>query len=225
MTFVVNGEAATGGQRRQRRRPSRRRLWAGIIGAVIGWGLAGLDGGVAGTSAVPRPSVDFVAAGTLTAPTVGTVLFDLASSGGLVRQVVVVENGRVDMVYDREAGTVTIVDADAVVIRRNEPGERGLFEPFARAASIADAPLEIVRDGIGSHLGHACERFRGTGTTGGMPVAVRACLTADGIPLVAELIGAGPRMRTELTDLRVGAPDPEHFVIPSDRAVIDLTGG
>lgn len=226
MPFVIHGDDLDANRGRSRRHRSRRRkLWAGLIGAVLGWGIAGLDGGVAGTSAVPRPTVDFKVTGSVTATGSGTLPFDLASNSRFVRQVLMVENGRLDMVFDREAGTIAIVDAEAVVVRRHELAAEGLFEPFAHTESIADGPLEIFKDGIGSHLGHACERFRATGTADGLPVAVTACFTPEGIPLTAEMIGAGPSIRTELTSLEVGEPDPTHFAIPSDRTVIDLTGG
>lgn len=203
----------------------RRRFWAGAIGALVGWGIAGLDGGVAGTVTVPRPSVEFVAAGTLTLPEVGTLVFDLAMRDRLAPQVMVIEAARLDVVHDREAGTLRIVDADAVLAGRHAELTQHLLEPFDRTAALSDAPLEILRDGVGYHLGRACERFRATGTADGLPVAVTACLTADGIPLTAELEGAGKSIRTELTALSVGSPDPEHFTLPGDLTAIDLTGG
>ena len=167
-------------------------------------------------------NVDFVASGRLTGPLAGPVVFDVATRGPLLRQVMVIENTRLDLIYDRATGTLGIVDHEAVELRRAAGAAVGLFTPFASIEAMADAPLDIVRDGIDRHLGHDCERYRATGTAGGKPIAVFACLTVEGIPLVAEVIEAGPGLRAELTALRVGSAALEHFDMEGYRAGIDL---
>jgi hypothetical protein len=200
----------------------RRRVWAGIIGAVIGWGIAGLDGGIAGSVHIPAPRIDFAAAGTQTSPVLGTVAFGLARSGQHVHQVVTVANDRVEMVFDRTAAHVTIIDNGKVSV---EPtgGTSSLLYPFSRAQQAADAPLQIVRDGKGSHLGIPCERFRAIGTSSGKPLRATACITADGIPLVTAIRSAHLTVRTEITEIDFNPPDPASFLIATDLSAVETT--
>jgi hypothetical protein len=198
------------------RRQRRRRIWAGLIGSVLGWGLAGLDGGEAGTVAVPPLTVEFAAAGTLTSPEFGTVPFGLAANAHVVRQVVLVADDRIEMVFDRMAASVTILRSRALEILPASQGVVSLFEPFAHAQQSADGPLEIVREGVGSHLGLACERYRAFGTARGGPFEASACVTVDGIPLMTEITSADRTISTRLTELDYVSPDPKHFAVPLD---------
>ncbi len=195
-------------------RSRRRRFWAGLIGGIVGWGLAGLDGGEAGTVKVPPLEADFAAAGTYTTPDLGTVTFGLAGNAHVVRQVVLVADDPIEMVFDRMAAKVTIIRNRAVEVVPVSEGVVSLFEPFSQAALSADGPLEIVREGVGSHLGHACERYRAFGTVRGTPLQASACVTADGIPLVTEVTSADQTIRTQLTELDFVSPDPRRFAVP-----------
>jgi hypothetical protein len=207
------------------RKAARKRRWIALVGGVIGWGIAGLEGGNAGTVDVPPLNVDFAAAGTVTAPELGTVPFGLAANSSLVRQVLLVANDRVEMVFDRMAAKVTIIDSRDIVVFSADEGIVSLIDPFARAEQTADGPLSIVRAGIGSHLGHACERYKAFGTADGEPLSAAACITSDGIPLVTEIVSADLTIRTELTEIDFASPDPRHFAVPAERAAIDAAGG
>ena len=193
----------------------RRRLWAGVIGAVIGWGIAGLDGGFAETVDIPTPRADFVASGTLVSSKLGTMPFDLARHGPLVRQVVSYPNDRVEMVFDRHDALVTVVGFGTATILPTNGADASLLDPFGRAQRIADAPLHIVRNGIGSHLGIPCELFRATGTKQGQPLHATACVTTDGIPLLTTIISTGLTVHTRITTIDFAPPDPAIFEQPS----------
>jgi hypothetical protein len=188
-----------------------------LVGATIGWGLAGLDGGIAGTVEVPAPNAAFVATGTVTSAELGTMLFKLASNGQLVHQVLVLAESREEMLFDRAAAKVTLVDGHELVEIPLGRDMASLLEPFERARRAADGPLDIVRDGNGSHLGFACDRYRATGVADGQPLSAVACITADGIPLVTEIVGAHLEIRTQINRLDRDAA-PAHLVpSPSDR--------
>lgn len=209
------------GIRRARR---RRRLWAGLIGGVLGWGIAGLDGGIAGTPVLPQLSVGYVASGILASAELGAVPFEVATNGRFFRQTLMVQGEELVLVFDRDRGTITVVDASEVLILPAHQGMEDIFEPFTRATSVADAPLEVVRQGVGSHLGLACERYQATGTSKGAPLRASACVTSDGIPLLSEVVIGGSVMRTEFRDLATGTPASDLFTIPTDRTIIDLAG-
>ena len=203
----------------------RRRVWAGVIGAIIGWGIAGLDGGFAGTVDIPMPRADFVATGMLTSSRDGTMAFDLARSGRLVRQVVVVADDRVETVFDRFGAHVTVVDTGMAAVPSTGGASASLLDPFSRAERIADAPLHIARDGMGSHIGIPCERFRATGTTKGKPLRAIACITSDGIPLVTATLSAPLILSTEITAIEFSQPDLDVFIDPSAAATGNPTDG
>ncbi len=214
-----SGDASRRARRAARaiRRGRRRRVWAGLVGGVVGWGLAGLDGGEEGTVNVPRLDADFAAAGTYTTPELGTVTFGLAANAMVVRQVMLVDDDRVEMVFDRLAEKVTVFRDRAIEVMPTGIGVVSLFEPFGEALQSADGPLAIVREGIGSHLGHACERYRAFGTFGGEKLQASACITVDGVPLFTEITGAGRTVRTELTELDFVSTDLRRFAVPRDR--------
>ena len=203
----------------------RRRVWAGTIGAVIGWGIAGLDGGFAETVDIPAPRADFVASGTLISSKLGTVPFDLARHGPLVRQVVSYPTDRVEMVFDRHDALVTVVGFGTATILPTNGADASLLEPFSRAERLADAPLQIVRNGIGSHLGIACEQFRAIGTMRGEPLRATACVTADGIPLVTAIMSGELRVDTEITSIEFDPPEPTLFEQPSLSTAYPVTSG
>lgn len=207
------------------RQPAKKRRWIAFIGGVIGWGIAGLDGGNAGTVDVPPLNVDFAAAGTVTSPELGTVPFGLAANSSLVRQVLLVADDRVEMVFDRLAAKVTIIDSHDIVVLSADDGIASLIDPFARAEQTADGPLSILRDGSGSHLGHACIRYKAFGTVDGGPLSASACITSDGIPLVTEIVSADLTIRTELTQIDFDAPDPRRLAVPVERAGLLAAGG
>lgn len=214
--------------RRRRRSGStgvrRRRYWPALLGAIIGWGLAGLEGGIAGTVEVPVPTADFVASGTITSSELGTGMFDLASNGEVVRQVLVLAEKRDEMVY-RAASKVTLIDAhDMVEIQLGSDMAR-MLEPFDRAKRVADGPLEIVRDGAASHLGIPCIRYRAVGTADGHPLYASACITVDGIPLVTEILGTDLTVRTQITRLDRDASEPTHFLLSTSQAAVEPSGG
>ena len=211
---------------REAKRSRRRRFWAGLIGGVVGWGLAGLDGGEAGTVKVPELEVDFAAAGTYTSAEHGTVPFDLVANARVVRQVMLVPDDPVEMVFDRMAARVTVMRHRAIEVIPTGYAAVSLFDPFysvvtlvdpfAQARHIADGSLEIVRDGVGSHLSRACERYRAFGTFGGGSLQASACITVNGVPLFTEITGAGRTVRTQLTELDFVSPDPRRFAVPLD---------
>lgn len=192
----------------------RRRVWAGVIGAVIGWGIAGLDGGFAGTVDIPLPRADFVATGMLTSSRDGRMAFDLARSGRLVRQVVVVADDRVETVFERFGAHVTVIDTGMAAVPPPVGGTTSLLDPFSHAERVADAPLHIARDGMSSHIGIPCERFRATGTADGKPLRASACITADGIPLVTAILSAPLTVSTEITAIEFSRPDLDVFIDP-----------
>jgi hypothetical protein len=193
----------------------RRRVRAGIIGAIIGWGIAGLDGGFAGTVEIPMPRADFVASGMLTSSSEGAMPFNLARSGRLVRQVLVGAEDRIETIFDRFGAHVTVVETGMAAVP-STPGATGsLLDPFSRAEHVADAPLQITRDGVGNHIGIPCERFRATGTAAGRPLHATACITADGIPLVTAILSAPLTVRTEITAIEFSSPDLDIFIDPS----------
>ncbi len=202
---------------RRTKRSRRRRFWAGLIGGIIGWGLAGLDGGEAGTVTMPPLDVDFTAAGTYSTSALGTVTFELAGNVRVVRQVIVLPDSEIEMLFDRMAAKVTVIRDSAVDVLPAASGVVRLFEPFAQAQYTADGPLEIVRDGIGSHLGHSCERYRALGHVGGAPLRATTCITSSGIPLFTETVSATHRSRAELTALSFVAPDPRRLAEPTVR--------
>lgn len=215
---------------REAKRSRRRRFWAGLIGGVVGWGLAGLDGGEAGTVEVPKLDVEFAAVGTYTSPEHGTVTFNLLAKGRVVQQVMMVPDDPVEMVFDRMAAKVTVMRNRGIEeISTGYPSVSlfdpyysvvSLVDPFAQARNIADGSLEIVRDGVGSHLSRACDRYRVFGTVGGGSLQASACITGDGIPLFTEITTAGRTVRTQLTELNVDTRDLRRFAVPlaSDRA-------
>lgn len=223
-------------ERRERRaarevkRARRRRFWAGLIGGVFGWGLAGLDGGEAGTVDVPMPDVDFVAVGTFTSPEHGSVRFGLAANSHVVRQIMLVADDPVEMLFDRMAAKLTVIRQRTIAVTPTGYLSVNHFDPFysvvtqidpfAQARHIADGSLEIVRDGVGSHLGRACDRYRAFGTVGGGALQASACITEGGIPLLTEITSAGRTVRTELNELNLVSVDPRRFTVPleSDRA-------
>jgi hypothetical protein len=218
----AHGPRADDDRGRRRRRGSgraartrRRRVRASIIGAVIGWGLAGLDGGFAGTTDMPPPRIDFAAAGTEISAERGRVAFDLARRGAHVREVQIAEDGRVEQMFDRAAAHVTIIE-DGKVSVEPSGARASMLDPFSRAEEIADAPLHIERDGVGRYLGIPCTRFRATGTADGKPLHATACITAEGIPLVAAIFSARLRVSTKITEIDFNPPDVESFLIPSD---------
>jgi hypothetical protein len=221
------GEAGRRARRAARavRRARRRRVWAGVIGGVVGWGLAGLNGGEDGLVNVPHLDVDFAAAGTYTTPELGTVTFGLAANAMVVRQVMLVDDDRVEMVFDRLAQKVTVIRDRAIEVMPTGYGVVSLFEPFGEARQSADGPLAIVREGIGSHLGHACERYRAFGTVGGAPLRASACITPAGIPLLTEVSIADRTIRTQLTELDLVSPDPRRVDVPVDRDTETAAGG
>lgn len=218
---------------REAKRSRRRRFWAGLIGGVVGWGLAGLDGGEAGTVEVPKLDVDFAAAGTYTSPEHGTVEFELVAYGRVVRQIMLMADDPVEMVFDRMTAKVTVMRHRAIeVISTGYPSVSlfdpfysvvSLVDPFAQARHIAEGSLEIVRDGVGSYLSHACERYRAFGTVGGVVLQASACITGDGVPLFTEITSGGRTVRTELTELSPVSHDPRRFAVPlkSDRVHSD----
>jgi hypothetical protein len=191
---------------------------------VIGWGLAGLDGGFAGTTDMPPPRIDFAAAGTEISPERGRVTFDLARRGAHVREVQVAADGRVERMFDRAAANVTIIEDGKVSV---EPSDAmaSLLDPFSRAEKIADAPLQIERNGVGRYLGIPCTRFRATGTADGKPLRATACITADGIPLVAAILSARLTVSTKITEIDFNPPDAESFLDPSDRPLGETRSG
>ena len=203
----------------------RRRVWAGVIGAVIGWGIAGLDGGFAGTVDIPLPRADFVATGMLTSSRAGTMPFELARSGRLVRQVLVVADERIETVFDRVGTHVTIIDAGMAAVPNMDAATASLLDPFSRAERVADAPLHIARDGMGSHIGIPCERFRATGTVRGKPLHATACITAAGIPLVTAILSTDLTDRTEITEIEYSPPDLDVFIDPRAPTMGNLTNG
>jgi hypothetical protein len=203
----------------------RRRVWAGVIGAIIGWGIAGLDGGFAGTVDIPMPRADFVATGILTSSRDGIMPFDLVRSGRLVRQVVVVADDRVETVFDRFGAYVTVVDTGMASVPPKHGATASLLDPFSSAQRVADAPLHIARDGMSSHIGIPCERFRAIGTTRGKPLRATACITSDGIPLVAVILSAPLILSTEITAIDFSRPDLDVFIDPSAVATVNVTDG
>ncbi len=194
----------------------RRRVRAGIIGAVIGWGLAGLDGGFAGTTDMPPPRIDFDATATEILPERGRVAYDLFRRGAHVSEVQIAEDGRVERMFDIAVANVTIIDNGKVSVAPSG-AMASLLDPFGRAEEIADAPLQIEGDGVGRYLGIPCTRFRATGTADGKPLRATACITADGIPLVAAISSARLTVSTEITEIDFGPPDPESFLFPIER--------
>lgn len=211
---------------REAKRLRRRRFWAGLIGGVVGWGLAGLDGGEAGTVEVPKLDVEFVAIGTYTSAEHDTVSFGLVANAHFVHQVMRVPDDPIEMVFDRMAAEVTVLRQHAVEVMPTGYPSVGLFDPFysvvslvdpfAQARHIADGSLEFVRDGVGSHLSRACDRYRAFGTVGGRPLQASACITGDGIPLLTEITSAGRTVRTQLTELSFVSIDPRRFAVPFD---------
>ena len=221
------GRASSSGRRSTdtARKVVRNRRWIAFFGGLLGWGIAGLEGGNAGTVDVPPLNVDFAAAGTVTSPELGIVPFGLAANSSLVRQVLLVDDNHVEMVFDRLAAKVTIIDSSDIVVLSANEGIASLIDPFARAEQTADGPLSIVRAGVGSHLGHACERYKAVGLADGTPLSASACITSDGMPLVTESVGADLTIRTELTKIDVVSPDPRRFAVPVERAALDTAGG
>lgn len=196
-----------------------------MVGALIGWGIAGLEGGIAGTVKVPAPNADFIASGTVTTSEAGAGVFDLASDGRLVREVLVIGDGRQERLIDRTAAKVTLIDGHDVVEIPFGPDMASLLEPFDRAERVADGPLEIVKDGGGSHLGIPCDRYRAMGKADGQPLYASACITLDGIPLVTEILGADFTIRTRITTLDRDASKPNHFMLSTSRAAVALPEG
>jgi len=90
---------------------------------------------------------------------------------------------------------------------------------------VADGPLEIVKDGSGSHLGIPCDRYRAVGEAGGRPLYATACITMDGIPLVTEILGTDLTIRTQITRLYRDASEPNHFMLSTSEAAVEQTGG
>lgn len=217
--------------RRQRRSSSRppglrrRRRWAALVGGIIGWGLAGLDGGVAGTVVVPAPRADFIARGTVTTSEAGVGVFDVASDGRLVREVLVIGDDRQERLIDRAAAKVTLIDGHEVIEIPFGGDMTSLLEPFDRARRVAEGPLEIVKDGSSSHLGIACDRYRAMGKADGEPLHASACITLDGIPLVTEILGANLTIRTRITTLDRDASEPNHFMLSTSQAAVELPEG
>ena len=193
----------------------RRRVWAGVIGAIIGWGIAGLDGGFAETVDIPAPRTDFVASGTMISSNRGSMTFDLARQGPLVRQVISGGDERFEMVFDRRESLVTVLGPGTAKILPANGASAGLLDPFSRAQRIADAPLHIVRNGVGDHLGIPCELFRATGRRQGQPLRATACVTADGIPLLTAIISTGLTIHTRITTIDFNPPDPTVFEQPN----------
>ena len=217
---------------RQRRRSSarpkglrRRRRWAALVGGVIGWGIAGLDGGIAGTVDVPAPQGDFIASGTVMTSEAGVGVFDLASDGRLVREVLVIGDDRQERLIDRTAAKVTLIDGHEVIEIPFGSDMASLLEPFDRAKRVADGPLEIVKDGSSSHLGIPCDRYRAMGKADGEPLYASACITLDGIPLVTEILGANLTIRTQITTLDRDASEPNHFMLSTSQAAVELPEG
>ncbi len=194
----------------------KRRFGAGLIGAVIGWGIAGLDGGFAETVDVPTPQADFVASGTVTSSRFGTMPFDLSRSDHRVHQVLVVANDRIEMIFDRHGEWVAVIDFGKTSVLPSGGATASLLHPFSRAERIADGPLRIERDGVDSHLGLPCERYRAFGTSNGAPLRATACVTAEGIPLISAISSAELTLRMQITDIEFSAPAP---------AVVDHRGG
>lgn len=203
----------------------RKRFGAASIGALIGWGIAGLDGGFAGTVEVPVTRIDFAAAGMQTSSELGTLGFDISRSGRLVRQSISTPNGRIEMIFDRRAARVTVIDDGKVSVIPIGSDSIGLIDPFSRAEERADAPLQIVRAGIGNHLGIPCEQFRATGTENGKPLRASACITSDGIPLVTALLSVDRMVRTEITDIDFNPPGIDVQAEPNNPADASLTNG
>lgn len=193
----------------------RRRVWAGLIGAVIGWGIAGLEGGFAETVDVPAPRADFVASGTLISSNRGSMTFDLARHGPLVKQVISGANDRFEMIFDRRDSLVTVRGPGTAKILATNGANADLLDPFSWAQHKADAPLYIVHHGIGDHLGIPCQRFRATGTEKGRPLHATACVTADGIPLLTSIVSTGRTIDVSITKIDFNAPDPTIFEQPS----------
>ena len=193
----------------------RRRLWAGVIGAVIGWGIAGLDGGFADTVDIPSPRTDFVASGIMISPTLGTLPFELARQGPLVRQGYSMANIPTEMVFDRHGSLVTVIGPGGPTVQPMPVAEASLLDPFSRAQHLADAPLHIVRHGVASHLGIQCDRYHATGTRNGQPLRATACVTADGIPLVTAIVTHGETFRTEITAIEFDPPELTIFEPPA----------
>jgi|GEM_PF-2114811 len=192
-------------------RMRRRRVRAGVLGAVIGWGIAGLDGGFAETVDIPAPRADFVASGIMISSTFGTRPFDLARQGPLVKQVISLPNDRVEMVFDRQDSLVTVLGPGTASVLPTNGANAGLLDPFSRAERLADAPLHIVRHGIDSHLGITCVLFRATGTSAGRPLRATACVTADGIPLMTAIFSHDLTIHTRITTIDFSPPDPAIF--------------
>ncbi len=203
----------------------RRRVWAGMIGAIIGWGIAGLDGGFAGTVDIPSPRADFVASGVLTSSRHGSQPFDLARNGRLVRQVLVVAEDRVETVFDRFNADIRVVDTGMAAVPSTSGATASLLDPFSRAEHVADARLQITRAGMGSHIGIPCERYRAIGTAEGKPLHVTACITSDGIPLVTAIFSAPLTVLTEITEIEFSSPDLDIFIGPSAPTTGNVTKG
>ncbi len=217
-----------GRRRRSSSRPAglrRRRCWAALVGGIIGWGIAGLDGGIAGTVVVPAPRADFIASGTVTTSEAGVGVFDLASDGRLVREVLVIGDGRQERLIDRTAAKVTLIDGHDVIEIPFGADMASLLEPFDRAERVADGPLEIVKDGSSSHLGISCDRYWAMGKADGQPLYASACITLDGIPLVTEILGANLTIRTQITTLDRDASEPNHFLLSTSQAAVELPDG
>lgn len=221
------GHAEGRRRRRSSSRPAglRRRGWAALVGGVIGWGIAGLEGGGVASVDVPVATADFVASGTVTTSAAGSGAFDLASDGRLVREVLVISGGRQERLFDRTAAKVTLINGHDVNENAVDPDMVGLLEPFDRAERLADGPLEIVKDGSGSHLGIPCNRYRAVGKGDGQPLHASACITMDGIPLVTEILGAHLTVRTQITTLDRDASEPNHFMLSTSQAAVELPDG
>lgn len=203
----------------------KRRLWAGVIGAVIGWGIAGLDGGFADTVDIPSPRADFVASGVIVSSKLGKMPFDLARQGALVRQVIQVAGDRIEMLFDRQESLVTVVGPGKVSILPTHGATASLLDPFMRAERLADAPLQIVRNGLASHLGIPCEQFRATGTAAGEPLRATACVTSDGIPLVTAIVSNRVTVHTRITAIDFDPSELPSVEQPGRPAEAALTGG
>jgi hypothetical protein len=221
------GEPEGRRRRRSSARPAglrRRRCMAALVGGMIGWVIAGLEG-FAGTVEVPVATADFVARGTVSSPELGVGVFDLASNGRLVRQVLVIAESRDEMLFDRSAAKVTLIDGHDVIEIPLGPSMTSLLEPFDRARRVADGPLEIQLDGSASHLGIPCNLYRATGQADGQPLYASACITLDGIPLVTEILGANLTIRTQITTLDRDASEPNHFLLSTSQAAVELPDG
>jgi hypothetical protein len=180
---------------------------------------------MAGTVEVPVATADFVASGTVTSSELGVGVFDLASNGQLVRQVLVIAENRDEMLFDRSAPEIMRVDGQGAIENPLGHDVASLLEPFDRARRVADGPLTILRDGTASHLGIPCTQYRAVGEADGQPLQASACVTVDGIPLVTEIVGADLTIRTTITALDRDASEPDHFMLSTSRAAVGRPGG